>query len=202
MPSPRASPGGRGREREETIPRTPRAQRTALRRRLREIEDELARAQAEYCALAVGEPLPGLHLVIGAAGYRALLPAAPVHEIVRLVALDPLPDAAPHVAGAFVFRGRPVLALDMASALGVSREPPLDAQILILQGAPHVGLVVDRVEALVESPLLVDEQGVEDGGNGEAWRRSGLTVGLCRIDAGLFPLLGIGPCLRAVGGVG
>lgn len=187
---------------QDMAPGTPRDRKSALRRRLREIEDELASTQADYCALAAGDPLPGLHLVISVAGYRALLPAAPVHEIVRLVALDAIPEAAPHVTGAFLFRGRPVLALDVASALGVSRETPLDAQIVILQGARQVGLVVDRVEALVESPLLVDEQAVEDRGDQEAWRRSGFTIGLCRIEDGLLPLLGIGACLRLAGGIG
>lgn len=201
MPAPRSTPGA-PRRGEAPAPRAPRDEKGALRRRLVEIEGELARVQAEYAALAVGDALPGLHLLIGAAGHRALLPAAAVHEIVRLVALEAIPDAGPHVAGAFVFRGRPVRVLDLASALGVSREPPLDAQILILQGARHVGLVVDRVEALVESPLLVDERGAEDGGNGEAWRRAGVTVGLCRIDAGLLPLLGVGACQRLAGGAG
>jgi chemotaxis signal transduction protein len=179
-----------------------RDRRSVLRRRLLELEHELARAQADFYALAAGERVPGLHLVVSAAGFRALLPAGPVHEIVRLVAFDPLPDTGPHVTGVFAFRGRPVLALDVASALGVSREPPLDAQILVLHGARQVGLVVDRVEALVDSPLLVDEGASDDdAGNGDAWRRSGFTVGLCQTDGGLLPLLGVGACLHAAGGL-
>jgi len=174
----------------------------ALRRRLREIEGEMATAQAEYAAIATGDPLPGLHLVVGAAGFRALLPAAAVREIVRLVAIEPLPEAAAHVLGAFVYRGRPVVAVDLASRLGVSREPELDAQIVILDGADPVGLVVDRVEALLDSPLLVEQDAADEAGDGAAWRRSGLTVGLCRCGDGLLPLLGVGPLRRSAGAAG
>ena len=163
-----------------------RASRLALVAELRRLEEQLQRTQGELLALG-GEVLPGLHLVVEAAGRRGLLAAGRVTEIVRLVAMTPLAGAPRHVLGTFVCRGGPVVALDLAAHFGVEREPSLDAQIVILAGAPALGVVVDRVERLVDGPRLFD--GDVAAATPEGWRGSPLVAGLC-VDAGeVLPLV-------------
>jgi purine-binding chemotaxis protein CheW len=166
-----------------------RSAREALASRLRALEDAIQRTQGELTALG-GEPLPGIHLLLDMVGRRALLPSTRVREIVRLVATKPLPGAPAHVLGTFVCRGSPVLAVDLATAvLGSTRPPPLDAQIVVLAGAPALGLVVDRVEALVEQPRL-HEGGAEAP---EGFRGSRILAGLCVHEGEVLPLLDPGP---------
>ncbi len=165
-------------------------ERAALVAELRRLEDQLLSAQQRLVALG-GETLPGLHLLVEAAGRRGILPTARVTEIVRLVSTAPLPGAPPHVLGTFVLRGAPVVAVDLAAAMGASREPALDAQIIVLAGSPMVGLVVDRIDRAIESPRLFDGDAVE--GMPEAWRGSPLVAGLCVIDGESIPLLDPAP---------
>jgi purine-binding chemotaxis protein CheW len=175
-----------------TAPAPDPSARSGLVERLHRLEAELARAHGELAALG-GQALPGLHLIIEAAGRRALLSGSRVQEIVRLVATEPLPGAAEHVLGTFVCRGVPVLAVDLAALLGVHRAPPLDAQITILTGEPVVGLVVDRVHGLVDSPLLH-----RSGGTAPGWEGSWLVAGLCLHGDGVLPLLDPAPILAMV----
>jgi purine-binding chemotaxis protein CheW len=172
-----------------------RATRANLVGKLRQLEDELQRAQAELSALG-GETIPGLHLVVEAAGRRALLSVGRVQEIVRLVATTPLPDAPPHVLGTFVCRGAPVLAVDVAAVTGAERAPGLDAQIVVLAGSPAMGLVVDRVISLVDGPRLFE--GDVAAGTPEGWRGSRLVAGLCVQDREVLPLLDPGPLTAAL----
>jgi purine-binding chemotaxis protein CheW len=174
-----------------------RATRANLVGKLRQLEDELQRAQSELSALG-GETIPGLHLVVEAAGRRALLSVGRVQEIVRLVATTPLPDAPPHVLGTFVCRGAPVLAVDVAAVTeqGADRTPGLDAQIVVLAGSPAMGLVVDRVISLVNGPRLFE--GDVAAGTPEGWRGSRLVAGLCVQDGEVLPLLDPGPLTAAL----
>lgn len=166
--------------------------RASLVERLRLLEEELSRAQGELAAIG-GEALPGLHLVVEAAGRRGLLPAGRVQEVVRLVATEPVPGAPPHVLGTFVCRGQPVVAVDLAALLGVRRLPALDAQIAVLAGAPAVGLVVDRIQGLLERPTL------HAAGHAEApgWEGSRLVGGLCIVGGEVLPLLDPSPVVAA-----
>lgn len=160
--------------------------RAQLAAEIRRLEQELQRAQERLVALG-GEVLPGLYLVSEIGGLRALLPSTRVTEIVRLVATKPLPDAPSHVLGTFVCRGAPVVAIDVAAGIGEKREIPIDAHILVLAGSPPIGLVVDRVEQLVDGPRLFE--GDTAAGVPEAWRGSRLVAGLCIVDGQVVPLL-------------
>lgn len=173
----------------------PRASRLALVAELRRLEDALQRAQGDLLALG-GEVLPGLHLVVEAAGRRGLLPAGRVTEIVRLVAMTPLAGAPRHVLGTFVCRGGPVVALDLAAHFGAEREPALDAQIIVLAGSPAVGIVVDRIERLVDAPRLFE--GDAAGATPEGWRGSPLVAGLCVDDGEVLPLMDPAPLAAGV----
>ncbi len=163
------------------------ASRASLVDRLRRLEGEIQQAQAALTALG-GEALPGLHLLLRAAGRRGLLAATRVREVVRLVATAPLPAAPEHVLGTFVCRGVPVVAVDLGAALtGERRDPAIDAQIVVLAGSPAIGLVVDRIDALVDAPRLFD--GDADAGTPEAWRGSALVAGLCVHGGEVLPLV-------------
>jgi purine-binding chemotaxis protein CheW len=173
----------------DAVPGSARSTRAGLAAELRRLEEAMRRTQGELVALG-GERLPGLHLVVSTAGRRALLSTARVVEVVRLVATTPLAGAPPHVLGSFVCRGTPVVAVDLAALLGASREPPLDAQIAVLAGTPAVGLVLDRIERIVDGPRL------HDGGDAttpEGWRGSPLLAGLCLDEGEVLPLLDVAP---------
>lgn len=164
--------------------------RAALTAEVRRLEEELGRAQRDLLAQG-GEVLPGLHLLVETVGLRALLGAGRVSEVVRLVSTVPLAGAGPHVLGTFVCRGTPVVAVDLAALLGVAREPSLDAQIAVVPGAPTIGIVVDRVDRLVDAPRLF--HGDAQAGTPAAWRGSPLVAGLCLLGGEVVPLLDPAP---------
>jgi len=167
--------------------------RANLVERLRLLEEELSRAQGELAAVG-GEQLPGLHLVVEAAGRRGLLPAGRVQEIVRLVATVPIPGAPRSILGTFVCRGVPVVAVDLAGLLGATRIPALDAQIAVLAGTPAIGLVFDRIRGLYERPVLHASGQEEVPG----WEGSRLVVGLCTVGGEVLPLLDPSPVIASV----
>jgi len=172
--------------------------RASLAVRLRELEVEIQRAQAELASLG-GEMLLGLYLVVRAAGRRALIASTRVREVVRLVETRPLPGAPAHVLGTFLCRGLPVIAVHLGTALGgAQRAPELDAQIAMLAGAPAVDLVVERIEGLIDGPRLFD--GERSSGTPESWRGSPLVAGLCVHDGEVLPLLDPAPLVAALRG--
>ena len=86
-------------------------------------------------------------VVVRAGGHAYGIPVAAVVEVTRMVALTPLPDAPPWMAGVVDLRGVPVPVVDLASRLGRAvRAPVLDRRIVVA-GDPSgpVGLVVDEV---------------------------------------------------------
>ncbi len=161
--------------------------RASVEQRLASLEVEQARLRRELAELGGSVRLPGLYLTVEVAGSAALLPAEAVREVVRLVAVQPIPGAPRHVMGTFLYRGMPAVAVDLAALLGVQREPALESHLVVCQGSRVVALLVDQVRDLVDSPLLV-EAAPEDGGR-TPWDASGLMAGLCRTADGLRPLL-------------
>ena len=80
-------------------------------------------------------------------GHAYGVPVASVVEVVRMVALCPIPDGPPWTAGLADFRGVAVPVVDLASRLGqVPRAPVVDRRIVIT-GDPTApfGLIVDHV---------------------------------------------------------
>lgn len=163
-----------------------RASRADLVAQLHRLEDELHHVHGRLVALG-GGTLPGIHLVIEAAGRRALLSSGRVTEVVRMVAMKALAGAPPQVLGTFVCRGVPVIAVDLRRLLGAQDPPGLDAQIVILAGTPAVGLVVDHVPRLLENPRL--HEGDLVAGMPEGWRETRLTAGLCLDGKEVLPVL-------------
>lgn len=179
-----------------TQPEIP-ASRAELVAQLRKLEHELQQVQGRLLALGSGT-LPGIHLVIEAAGRRALLSSGRVSEVVRLVATTPLAGAPPQVRGTFICRGAPVIAVDLRKLLGAKDEPDLDAQIVILAGTPAVGLIVDRVPRLVENPKLYEGDLV--AGMPQGWRESRLAAGLCMDGEEVLPVLDPSPIQSELAG--
>lgn len=132
------------------------AQRSAILDALRANEREHARLRAGLAALGPGQRLPGLHLAVGVAGGRLLVPGGRIAEVALRVAFDPAPGSPPWVRGGFLWRGRPALAVDLGARLGGAPCPGSDALLVILDGEPTVALLVDEVLGLVEDPLLAD----------------------------------------------
>lgn len=157
------------------------ARRRALVEELRALEREGSRVRAELVELGPGERLPGLHLVVGLAGGRMLLPCARVAEIARVVAFEPIPGAPRWVLGTFVWRGRPGVAADLGARLGGERSSSLEALLVILDGTPTVALVVDEVCRLVEDPVLAE--------GGAETLEGRLVAGACRVDDEAVPVL-------------
>jgi chemotaxis signal transduction protein len=139
-----------------------------------------------------------MYAVVETVGSRALIPVARVKEIVRLVAFAPLPNAPRHVRGTFLCRGQRVIAVDLASWLGIDREPHLDAHILVFAGALSFGLIVDGVRSLVETPVLLNEN---EGELPAIWRSSRLTAGRCRYEGEVLPLVTLAPIDQLLSGV-
>ena len=99
--------------------------------------------------------------------------------------------------GTFVCRGLPVVAVDLAAiATGRRLEPALDAQVIVLAGAPSIGLLVDRIAGLVDGPRLFE--GDREAATPEGWRGSRLVAGLCLHEGGVLPLLDPTPVVSSV----
>lgn len=85
-------------------------------------------------------------------GLDYAVPVADVVEVLRLVALTPLPDSPPWMLGMLNMRGRGVPVLDLRRRLGLTPiEFGLDAAIVVVENAGRtVGLLVDEVAEVVE----------------------------------------------------
>jgi purine-binding chemotaxis protein CheW len=174
-----------------------RAARADLVAQLHQLEQQLQQVQGRLVAMG-GGTLPGVHLVIEAAGRKALLASARVSEVVRIVAIAPLAGAPPQVRGTFICRGVPVIAVDLRKMLGAPDEPGLDAQIVILFGAPAIGLIVDFVPRLLENPKLYEGDLV--AGMPAGWRDSRLAAGLCLDGEEVLPVLDPSPIQAELAG--
>ncbi len=83
--------------------------------------------------------------------------AIPIHEIAQIIHMPratPVPNAPPFLKGIFSLRGRIVSIIDVAKRLGLDHPPPEDPKVVVLDmGADHFGLLVDRIDLVVEVNL-------------------------------------------------
>lgn len=88
------------------------------------------------------------------AGQEFAVPVGDVIEVVRMVAVTPLPDGVPWVVGVLNYRGRVVPVVDARVRLGLPRRAPgLDTPILIVAaGDRAAGLVVDSALEVLALP--------------------------------------------------
>lgn len=173
------------------------ASRAELVAQLHQLEQQLQSVQGRLLAMGSGT-LPGIHLVIEAGGKKALLASARVSEVVRMVAITPLAGAPPAVRGTFICRGAPVVAVDLRKMLGARDDPGLDAEIVVLAGAPGIGLIVDHVPRLLENPRLYEGDLV--AGMPAGWRDSRLAAGLCVDGEEVLPVLDPSPIQAELAG--
>ena len=84
------------------------------------------------------------------------LPVARVGEIIRVVALSPVPSQSPNLLGMVNLRGRMVPVFDLCRALGLGERPvSLRMYIVVTEAAGEpVGVLVDDVDDVV----TVDEE--------------------------------------------
>ena len=82
--------------------------------------------------------------------------------------------------------------------LGASDEPGLDAQIVVLFGAPAIGLIVDHVPRLLENPKLYEGDLV--AGMPAGWSESRLAAGLCLDGEEVLPVLDPSPIQAELAG--
>jgi purine-binding chemotaxis protein CheW len=90
-----------------------------------------------------------------------------VIEVAPRVHLTPLPGTAPHVAGAFVYRGEIALAVDVRPRLRhPPRRPSLHDHLIVTRGRRRpIAAVVDRVVGLREiEPSAIAEAPVASAG--------------------------------------
>lgn len=86
-----------------------------------------------------------------------------VVEVIRMVAITPIPEADPWLRGVINIRGRIAPVIDLRSRLSLSsREPGLDTPIVVVDvGARRVGLLVDAmvgIEMLASDALEQPDQ--------------------------------------------
>jgi CheY-like chemotaxis protein len=90
-------------------------------------------------------------LVFWLDGVEHALPIESVVEIVRMVAVTPMPEAPLWVSGVINFRGRVISLIDVRLRLGMQmQEPDLSTPIVVVKtGEAVTGLVVDEVVDMV-----------------------------------------------------
>ena len=87
-------------------------------------------------------------------GREHALPVRDVVEVLRMVAVTPLPEAPGWVAGVINLRGRIVPVVDLRARLGMApHEPDLSAPIIVVRAGEAVaGLVADRAVEVLALP--------------------------------------------------
>lgn len=85
-------------------------------------------------------------------GHGYAVPLRLVAEVLRMVALTPLPDRREWLRGMLNLRGRGVPVIDLRRRLGLSeREPDPDMAIVVIREAGEdFGLIVDEVEEVLD----------------------------------------------------
>jgi purine-binding chemotaxis protein CheW len=106
-------------------------------------------------------------LVFVVGGSRCAVPLGHVVEVVRAVAITPLPTAPPIVEGVIDVRGAVVPVVDVRARLGLPAEPvqPEQRLILVQAGEREVALRVDEVEwvSRVRSSSIAEPEQIARG---------------------------------------
>jgi purine-binding chemotaxis protein CheW len=91
-------------------------------------------------------------------GREYAVPAGEVIEVVRMVAVVPVPEAPPWVCGVLNYRGRVIPVVDARVRLGLARrDPDLCTPIIVMQaGEQAAGVLVDEALDVLALPGGVD----------------------------------------------
>jgi purine-binding chemotaxis protein CheW len=139
---------------------------------------------------AAGRLDPGARrrlLVLRLADREYGLDAGAVVQVLRMVAIRPVPEAPAWIAGVVNLRGRTTPMMDLRTRLGLPTRPPgLSDHIVIVQaGEAALGLMVDAALEVLE----VDEDAIE--APGEAAGRSGVIAAVARSGERLLLVLDV-----------
>jgi purine-binding chemotaxis protein CheW len=115
-------------------------------------------------------------------GRSYALPLEQVVEVLRMVAVTPVPDAPPWIAGVVNLRGKLLPMIDLRPRLGAApTEIDPDHVFLVAQTAGKtVGVMADLVEDVVE---------VADSAINESPSEGGVVGGFARLSAGALVIL-------------
>ncbi|MBK6432207.1 chemotaxis protein CheW [Candidatus Amarolinea dominans] len=97
-----------------------------------------------------------VQLVVFEVGQRAYaLRVEQVIEVLRMVAIAPLPDTPPWLAGMLNFRGQVIPVMDLRTRLGAPRpQPDLNTPIMVVTtGERMAGLIADVVREVISLPV-------------------------------------------------
>lgn len=119
------------------------------------------------------------------------LPVTSVIEIIRVVALTPVPDPAPDLLGVVNLRGRVIPVFDLCRTLALGDRPlTLRMYIVIAEAGPEaLGLLVDDVIDVTTVP--VDNFQVSRALAGA----DSFTAGVARVGSDMLTILNLGPLL-------
>jgi chemotaxis signal transduction protein len=135
-------------------------------------------------------------LLIGRVGDQTVaVPVDRVDRVLRMVALTPLPDAPPHIAGIINLHGELLPVVDLHTRLDVPRPSVhVDQHLLVVTASTRFLVWLDRIETIVE---VDDDQVIRV----ETSTSSTLAPFLMRIEDKGVPILALeeldpGPFLR------
>lgn len=112
-----------------------------------------------------------------------------VDEVVRMVALEPLPETPPWLLGVMNLRGRVVPVIDLAGRLGLPvTQPATDARIIVVH---HGEAVAAGMASLVREALAVPDE-VSEVHDGRPDPASAAVRGVARIGDDLVAVLNAG----------
>jgi chemotaxis signal transduction protein len=96
------------------------------------------------------------------AGRTYCLPVSAVQEVLRMVAVTPLPDAPPEVLGAINVRGTPTLVFDLRQRFGLPHQAPAPSSPLLLVriGDTRLAVLVDQVNGVARTNTAPDAAGL------------------------------------------
>lgn len=101
-------------------------------------------------------------LVFEVAEARCAVPLEQVREVVRAVAISPLPGAPSVIEGIIDYRGATIAVLDLRARFGLpAREPdPSESMVIARAGTRTVAMRVDAADWLAKvDPSIVDDAG-------------------------------------------
>lgn len=122
-----------------------------------------------------------------------------VLEVVRMVALTPLPDVPEWLSGVVNLRGHVIPVIDLRQRLHLPPQAPgLNTPIIIAQSAARpFGVIVDRLDTVIE----LDGNVVEQIATPETGQRA-LVAGLAHLEHRVVKLLNVDALAAAIPAIG
>jgi purine-binding chemotaxis protein CheW len=125
-------------------------------------------------------------------GRSYALPLEQVVEVVRMVAVTPVPEAPPWIAGVVNLRGAMIPMIDLRPRLGLPRTEIDPSQVFLVAAARGrtVGVLADRVEDVVDVASAAIERIEEASGS------MGFVTGFTRSMESAVPIMDVEVLLR------